>query len=154
MNEIILNTNFPSKRSRLTREELLAGKCFPGDPHDASLDPRLRSPDEFLSQKSTRPTSSASISTESTSIESPSETCIRGLQKRYENEIAAWMVYEKQVMEWKKNVSAIIEQHKGAAQQRDQMAEELQKTFLKLKQQEQELTWLRQQLLAPTSTPL
>ena len=126
MNEFILKTGSPSKRVRLSREELLAGKCFPED--NASSDPRLRSPDDVLSQRMQRSSQPAP---------SAAQTSISALQHRYETEIKAWREYENQVQEWKKEVSGLLEKNQQ-----------------KIKQQEQELAWFRQQLTVPSSSTL
>jgi len=76
MNEFILKSSSDgSKRTRLTRDELLAGKCFPGA-ENFSLDPRLRSPDDLLAQHQ-KPESAAQAS-------------IASFQQRYELEMQAW----------------------------------------------------------------
>jgi chromosome segregation ATPase len=131
MNEIILNTSAASKRSKLTREELLAGKCFPDD-SDFSLDPRLKSPDELLAQRASAP--------------SAAQTSIAALQKRYETEIQAWREYENKIHEWKKEVTDILEKFKAAAQEKEMATQELEAAREKLQRQEQELQRLRQQL--------
>jgi len=138
MNDFTVNTN-PSgpKRVRLTREELLAGKCFPEE-DNFSLDPRLRSPDDFFAQRSRTP--------------SAVQTSIAGFQQRYETEMQAWREYEAKVLEWKKEVIAILEQYKSAADEKESVVQELQKAQQKLQEQEQELAWFRQQLMTPTQT--
>ncbi len=141
MNEIILKTGSPSKRVRLSREELLAGKCFPDD--NASFDPRLRSPDDVLSERMQRSSQSAP---------SAAQTSIAALQRRYETEIKAWREYENQVQEWKKDVTELLEQFKNAANEKEVVVQALQKAQQKIQQQEQELAWFRQQLTVPSSS--
>ena len=140
MNEIILKTSSPSKRVRLSREELLAGKCFPDD-KDFSLDPRLRSPEEFLSQRSNQ-----------AAAPSAAQASLSSLQQRYESEIKAWRVYESKVQEWKKEVTDILEKFKLAAQEKETAVQELQAAREKLKRQEEELNRLRQQIIFPATS--
>jgi hypothetical protein len=150
MGETILKHNFPSKRVRLSREELLAGKCFP-DENEFSLDPRLRSPDDLLSQRMHR----NAPPSEAPALESIAETLIStpapdpgfaALQQRYEREMAAWNHYEKKVQEWKQEVTAILEQYKAAALEKDDLARQLQEAQAKMKAQADELKWFREQL--------
>jgi len=60
--------------------------------------------------------------------------------------------YETKVLEWKKEVTDILEQYKAAALEKEALLQELQKAQQRLQEQEQELAWFRQQLTATPST--
>jgi hypothetical protein len=139
VNEINLNTvSSGPKRVRLTREELLAGKCFP-DEQKISLDPRLKSAEDFLLKRA-QPASAA-------------QTTIAALIKSHELEMQAWREYEAKVLEWKTTVTEKLEQFKIAANSdKAALIQQLEQAQQKIQELEQELTWFRQQLTAATST--
>jgi hypothetical protein len=96
------------RRIRLTREELLAGKCMP-DAHSSMNDPRIKSPDKILQKNFDPANDIPPIPTEKT-VQLQRE--LGELKLRYNREINDWKEYEKNVTEWKKQVLGIVQQLK------------------------------------------
>jgi hypothetical protein len=146
MSDFFLKNTFPSRRTRLSREELLAGKCFPEDEANSSADPRLRSPDEILTQKAPRPMVVEHQPQRFPPDENHAE--IMRLQRQYESEIEKWRDYEEHVTAWKIEANAVLGRYKNAFKDVALLTEQLEKAQAQLKKQEQELMWLRQQMIS------
>jgi len=113
-------------KRKLTKEELLAGKCIPDD--DQSSDARFKSPDEILLQMvSARRISGSSevtiqhghlhgetkLGPNSTVQHEPANDAIKKsfneLSERYENDKRRWKEYEQSIHQWKAQVMDIVQ---------------------------------------------
>ncbi len=118
MDKIIINQSPGSKRIRLSREELLAGKCFPDEPKET--DERFKSPDRVIER-------APMLEIE----ESDSETKMRlkqvtrelhELRERYHSEIMQWKEYQSRVEQWKTQVFDVVNRLKAALKEKSNQA--------------------------------
>ncbi len=112
-------------RKKLSREDLLAGKCTPED-EIAPGDPRFKSPDEILLQMvQRRPAGAAEVTIQhgyrrgettlkqDESVHTPAAETLKKefehLSTRYEQDKARWKDYEQRIQEWKTQVMNVIQ---------------------------------------------
>lgn len=120
--------NSSTKQRRLTREELLAGRCEPIEDAAAAEpeDPRIKQPDELLNQLSAMNGGGAAKE-------------LKELKARYEAEIAQWRSFEAQVKEWKTNVMEVVRQLRMQAGNVDILENDIQRLKSLLLSKEEEL---------------
>jgi hypothetical protein len=128
-------------KKKLTREELLAGKCAPDDEKQAG-DPRFKSPDEILLQmvSQRQPGSEVTIQhgyrrgettlgPDSVNHTPDMETLKRNYQQltdRYEKDVARWKDYEQSILAWKAQVMNVIQNLNDQANDTETLKREIE----------------------------
>lgn len=101
MEKTILN-NPNSRRVRLSREELLSGMCYSGNPQKET-DPRIKSSSFVLASE------------------------LQELEERYKREIDQWKEYQQQIQRWKIQVQQVVNQLKAELNEKDLELKRLRK---------------------------
>jgi hypothetical protein len=131
-------------KKKLTRDELLAGKCSPEDAPSPG-DPRFKSPDEILlqmvSQRRGSPPAEVTIQhgyrrgettlgPDATVDRTPdTETLKKNFQQlteRYDKDIARWRDYEQRILHWKAEVMNVIQNLQDDANEADSLKKEIE----------------------------
>lgn len=111
MERLMINTS--ARRVRLTREELLAGKCFPEE-KPANLpepDSRFKSPDLVLDRN---PNSIVKNPTIDPTVKiAHLENELADLRQRYNREMDEWKEYDRQVNAWKTQILETVNKLKA-----------------------------------------
>jgi hypothetical protein len=128
-----MNTNNPIAKKKLTKEELMAGKCDPNEGQDNS-DPRQKSPDDLLlkllakkkEQPQSNPVAVQRASAQKGSAQQqdnlPRAEVIPAqnlgdiqsnkwlaLKEMYDRDMTRWKEYEQNVVHWREKVLQIVQ---------------------------------------------
>lgn len=165
---------------KLSREELLAGKCFPSSMEEPA-DPRFKSPDAMLLELARRhenngfnihpdpvaepyiePSSDCSsaqetkITVNSFEIKFTQQTVtidrIEQLRQYYESELQRWRDYSNKVQEWFKEVTKLVANANNHLALTHNISNENELLRRELKLREQEVEDLKQKI-APSKKP-
>lgn len=125
-------SSFGPRRVRLSREELLAGKCMPDY---SGGDERFKSPDDRLFTSKQQPAPAAA------SVDNENE--IAEIHKNHEIEIARWKEYERQVNKWKDQVVGIVNKMQAENKDVNEVRTELEHCKQLLSDKDHEIASLR-----------
>ncbi len=118
-----MQNGMTKNKSKLTREELLAGKCFVDEQLPADNDPRFKSPDLILDRN---PTSLVKNAEPMDRIDKL-EKALKDSWQQYNTEMEKWRAYEAQITTWKEQVMRVLQQLRDDIAQKNERIKELTK---------------------------